>query len=185
MSRRIALLIAVAVAVLALAGLDIAREPDRPDSLEIALDLLEKLVLVAAMVGVAWSVTGLRSLHEDHRALQDHVARGLAKGEDWRRRRASEIAALSDAIDAQFTAWGLSAAERDVAGLMLKGMSLKEIALARDTADATIRQQAQAVYRKAGLSGRAELSAYFLDSLFDLQEPVGPKLLLTPGGGPA
>ena len=31
---------------------------------------------------------------------------------------------------------------------------------------ATILQQAQSIYRKSGLSGRAELSAYFLERLF-------------------
>ena len=66
----------------------------------------------------------------------------------------------------------LTAAERDVAGLILKGMSLKDIALARDTSAATIRQQAQSVYRKAGLTGRAELSAYFLEDLFNVRETV-------------
>ena len=53
---------------------------------------------------------------------------------------------------------------------MLKGMSLKEIAIARDTSEATVRQQAQAIYRKSGLSGRAELAAYFLESLFEEAE---------------
>ena len=50
---------------------------------------------------------------------------------------------------------------------------MKEIALARDTSEATIRQQAQTVYQKSGLSGRAELSAYFLDSLFSEAEEQG------------
>ena len=84
--------------------------------------------------------------------------------------RQDEIEALGNAIEAQFKAWQLSPAEIDIAGLMLKGASLKEIALARDTSEATIRQQAQSIYRKSGLSGRAELSAYFLESLFAAAE---------------
>ncbi len=79
---------------------------------------------------------------------------------------APEIAALGQAIGDQFRLWQLTAAETDIAGRMLKGASLKEVALARDTSEATIRQQAQPVCRKSGLSGRAELSAYFLESLF-------------------
>ncbi|MCZ7679332.1 MAG: hypothetical protein M5U28_11460 [Sandaracinaceae bacterium] len=49
--------------------------------------------------------------------------------------------------------------------LLLKGLSLKEIAAARDTGERTAREQARAVYRKSGLSGRAELAAFFLEDL--------------------
>ena len=53
---------------------------------------------------------------------------------------------------------------------MLKGASLREIAGLRRTSEATIRQQAQNVYRKSGLNSRAELAAYFLEDLFALSE---------------
>jgi DNA-binding NarL/FixJ family response regulator len=49
--------------------------------------------------------------------------------------------------------------------LLLKGLSLKEAAEARQTSERTVRQQALAVYRKAGLAGRAELAAFFLEDL--------------------
>lgn len=39
------------------------------------------------------------------------------------------------------------------------------MARARGTSERTARQQALAVYRKAGLAGRAELSAFFLEDL--------------------
>ncbi len=52
-----------------------------------------------------------------------------------------------------------------VAVLLLKGLSLKEIADTRGTTERTARQQANAIYRKAGLGGRAELSAFFLEDL--------------------
>ena len=55
---------------------------------------------------------------------------------------------------------------------MLKGVSARDIAHLRRTSEVTIRQQAQGVYRKSGLSGRAELAAFFLESLF---EPPGPQ----------
>jgi DNA-binding CsgD family transcriptional regulator len=62
-------------------------------------------------------------------------------------------------------AWQLSAAEREVALLLLKGLSTKEIATVRATSERTAREQARAVYAKAGLAGRAALSAYFLEDL--------------------
>lgn len=72
---------------------------------------------------------------------------------------------LSKAIDLQLSAWGLSEGERTTALFLLKGMSHKEIAAATQRSESTIRQHAVEVYRKSGLSGRAELSAFFLEDL--------------------
>ena len=72
---------------------------------------------------------------------------------------------LSAAIDSQFDRWQLTAAEREVALLLLKGLSHREIAALRDTSERTIRQQSQAIYAKSNLSGRAALSAFFLEDL--------------------
>lgn len=68
-------------------------------------------------------------------------------------------------IDKQFANWNLSNSEKDVALLLLKGLSHKEIANIRDTSEKTVRQQAGQVYEKAGLEGRAQLSAFFLEDL--------------------
>jgi DNA-binding NarL/FixJ family response regulator len=168
--RLLALIAVISAVVLGLTLVDLLREPTLPPIDELAIDLTERLLLVAAMVSVAWTVDGLRDLREGQVALANNLARSVAQGDAWREQRRGEIAALGKAIESQFAQWGLSAAETDVAGLMLKGASLKEIALARDTSEATIRQQAQSIYRKSGLSGRAELSAYFLESLFDTAE---------------
>ena len=65
----------------------------------------------------------------------------------------------------QFERWQLTAAEREVALLLLKGLSHKEIAVLRDTSERTIRQQAQSIYGKSNLSGRAALSAFFLEDM--------------------
>ena len=75
------------------------------------------------------------------------------------------------AIDAQFDRWALSSAEREVALLLLKGLSHKEIAPLRGCSERTVRHQARAVYRKAGLAGRIELAAFFLE---DLLVPSAP-----------
>ncbi|MDD4973315.1 MAG: helix-turn-helix transcriptional regulator [Bacteriovorax sp.] len=68
-------------------------------------------------------------------------------------------------IDKQFATWNLTHSERDVALLLLKGLSHKEIANIRDTSEKTVRQQAGQVYMKANLEGRAQLSAFFLEDL--------------------
>lgn len=173
-NTRLMLMIGViAFVIFGLTAMDLLRDPVFPPLAEVALDLAEKLVLVAAMAVVAWTVYGVQDLREGQEALGNNIARSVSQGDAWRAQRRGEIAALGQAIEDQFRQWQLTAAEIDVAGLMLKGMSLKEIAIARDTAEATIRQQAQAIYRKSGLSGRAELAAYFLESLFEVAEDAG------------
>lgn len=88
-----------------------------------------------------------------------------ADAEAFRANTRTATTAISAAIAAQLTAWGLTPAETEVARLLLLGLSHKEIAGARDTSDRTARDQAQAVYKKAAVAGRAELAAFFLEDL--------------------
>ncbi len=68
-----------------------------------------------------------------------------------------------ETIHQQFNDWSLTHSEQQVAMLMLKGLSLKEIATVRDTKEKTVRQQASGIYGKSGLDGRHALSAWFLE----------------------
>jgi DNA-binding CsgD family transcriptional regulator len=65
----------------------------------------------------------------------------------------------------QFADWGLSPSESEVAMLLIKGLSMKEISLARQVKEKTIRQQATGVYAKSGYAGRHELVAHFIEDL--------------------
>lgn len=69
----------------------------------------------------------------------------------------------------QFDAWSLTPAEKDVALLLVKGLSLEEIARVRESGAKTVRQHAANVYAKAKLEGRHQLAAYFFE---DLLAPV-------------
>ena len=81
---------------------------------------------------------------------------------------------LAEALDQQFDRWRLSPAEKEVALLLLKGLSHKDIAEVRSVTAATARQQARSVYKKAGLSGRHDLAAFFLEDLMlPIQTPEG------------
>ena len=72
------------------------------------------------------------------------------------------------AVQQQFHAWGLTTSEQEVALMLLKGLSLREIATLRDTREKTVRQQASTIYGKSGLEGRHALAAWFLeDFLFE------------------
>ena len=56
--------------------------------------------------------------------------------------------------------------EKEISLLLLKGLSHKEIDYIRNVSgEATARQQARALYQKAGLLGPDDLSAFFLEEL--------------------
>lgn len=129
-------------------------------------DTLATLLTIGSAVGVALLLQRLQAQHEEQLALLRDLDIARAEGEGWRSRVQSHLAGLKGAMDQQFQAWGMTAAEREVGLLILKGLSHKEIAALRATTDATVRQQAQAIYRKAGLPGKTAFSAYFLEDLF-------------------
>lgn len=138
---------------------------------DFALEILDRAFIVGAMIAVAWTAVGLRSVRAEQEVMRDDLARAIELGESWRAGAEREIATLSNAIRHEFAAWALTPAEADVAGLLVKGVSTRDIARLRGTSETTIRQQAQAIYRKSGLRGRAELAAYFLDSLLEARAP--------------
>jgi len=88
----------------------------------------------------------------------------------WRENSKKYVEGLSSAIDEQLNKWGLSPAEKEVAFLLLKGLSLKEVASVRNTTEKTARVQSMSIYAKAGLSSRSELSAFFLEDLLAPQQ---------------
>ena len=72
---------------------------------------------------------------------------------------------FSKIIQSQFDLWNFTQSEREVALLLLKGLTLEEIAAVRETKEKTVRQQASNLYKKAGISGRHELVAFFFEDL--------------------
>ncbi len=73
--------------------------------------------------------------------------------------------AFADLLEERFLDWGLTPAERDVAWFAVKGMSTQEIAGLRNTSEGTVKAQSNAIYRKAGVSGRYQLLSSFVDEL--------------------
>ncbi len=154
----------------ALTVLDAAVDAGTSELPPIWADFVDRLMMIATMFAAAAVVLRLSRLRERTDDLEGAMARAIDEGRAWRKQSQRFVQGLSRAIEAQFDVWGLSPAEADVAGLMLKGASLREIAGLRRTSEATIRQQAQNVYRKSGLTTRSELAAYFLEDLFALGE---------------
>ncbi len=84
-------------------------------------------------------------------------------------------AAFADLLQERFKEWGLTPAEQDVAWFTLKGFSIAEIAALRQTSEGTVKAQSNAIYRKAGVSGRTQLLSLFIEDMLsdpDRQAPA-------------
>lgn len=169
--RRSALAAAVALALVgALAALDLAT--DAGEGVAPGHAVLEGAIVLLGAGGTAllvaqarrWRVQ-LSEAEAANRGLVRDVARAEADAARWRAEAGTLVRGLSEAIDQQFASWGLTPTEQEVARLLLKGLSHKEIAAVREASEATVRQQATSVYKKANLAGRAELAAFFLEDL--------------------
>lgn len=125
----------------------------------------EGFIALAALGGVVFLLSGSFALK---RSLAVEVQRSSslrAEAEQWRMQAKVHIEGLAQEIERQLTLWKLTASEKEVAFLLLKGLSHKEIAEVRSTSEKTVRAQATVIYEKSGLSGRSELSAFFLEDL--------------------
>ena len=141
------------------------REEPRLSALDIALELVDILPVVLMSVGVVLLFKMSNRQREDQLTLIRDLEVARIQGQRWRSEARTLLNGLGEAIDGQFSRWNLTEAEREVALLLLKGLSLKEIAAVRATSERTIRAQARSLYGKAGLTGRAALSAFFLEDL--------------------
>jgi DNA-binding CsgD family transcriptional regulator len=144
-------------------GLELREEPMTPA--EMVLELVKIIPGVLVGVGVVLLFRVSYRQREEQLALLRDLEVARLQGLRWRNECRAVLAGLGEAIDAQFSRWNLTEAEREVALLLLKGLSLKEVAALRATTERTIRAQTRSIYTKAGLTGRAALSAFFLEDL--------------------
>ena len=105
-------------------------------------------------------------------ALRESLEKQRAERDAFKASANVALEGLARAIDAQFRSWHLTPTEREVALMLLKGYGHKEIAALTSRSERTVRQHAGVVYETAGLAGRAELAAYFLN---DLMLPEGER----------
>jgi len=127
---------------------------------------VEVLILTLSLAGIVYFG---RLYYQFAQSKINSLTQGLAlanhQAQQWREANRELIAGLAVQIQKQFDTWQLTRAEAEVGMLMLKGLSHAEIANVRNASERTIRDQARAVYRKSGMTGRTELSAFFLEDL--------------------
>jgi DNA-binding CsgD family transcriptional regulator len=129
---------------------------------DIVADLLDDSeglfhILIESLVFLAISIVLFAELRRVSRLNLE-----VLKERDKTARLSGELLAV---MRGQFADWGLSPSECEVALLLIKGLSMKEISSAREVKEKTIRQQATSVYAKSGYAGRHELAAHFIEDL--------------------
>ena len=120
---------------------------------------LEIFVVIISVSAFSFHIVELVRLVRKHEKINTQVR--IASGE------------FAGVIEELFVSWQLTPAERDVAMLLVKGLSFGGIAAARNAKEGTVKAQANAIYRKAKVSSRHELVALFLDELLQDIE-IGP-----------
>ncbi|MGJ0427927.1 helix-turn-helix transcriptional regulator [Methylobacter sp.] len=134
--------------------------------------LAELLILILSLTGIVYFG---RLYYQFAQAKINLLTQDLAlanqQAQQWREANRELIAGLAVQIQKQFDSWQLTPAEAEVGLLMLKGLSHGEIAHVRNASERTIRDQARAIYRKSGVTGRTELSAFFLEDLLLPRQP--------------
>jgi DNA-binding CsgD family transcriptional regulator len=114
-------------------------------------ELVELGAALGLLLGVGFGWFTLRRMMARNAVVEDQLR--LASG------------AFMEVLEERFCRWELTPAERDVALFALKGMSTQEIAGLREVSEGTIKAQTNAIYRKAGVSGRTQLLSLFVDDL--------------------
>jgi DNA-binding CsgD family transcriptional regulator len=122
----------------------------RPISWEL-YELLQIAVAVGLVIGVILGAVMLVRSFRRHQVAEEKL------------RRAS--GAFMDLLQERFADWGLTPAEQDVALFAIKGMSTQEIAALRSTSEGTVKAQTNAIYRKAGVTGRPQLLSLFIEDM--------------------
>lgn len=114
-------------------------------------ELLEIAAAAGLGIGFVFGILALWHAHRRRRIAEEKL------------RRASGV--FMELLQERFTDWRLTKAEADVALFAIKGMSTAEIATLRKTSEGTVKAQTNAIYRKAGVSGRTQLLSLFIDDL--------------------
>jgi DNA-binding CsgD family transcriptional regulator len=127
--------------------------------------MVEGGVALIALMGVYFLMAGTFKLKRSLENEKEFSAKLLAESKEWKESSKKFIEGLSESIDEQLEKWELTPSEKEVAFMLIKGFSLREIATYRETAEKTTRAQATSIYSKAGLAGRSQLAAFFLEDL--------------------
>ena len=127
--------------------------------------VIEVALLGIVSFGFVYSLKELFKGAYQIKRLQEDIEALEKSKERWKTQSKSLIEGLSKKIDQQFVDWELTKSEIEVGFLLVKGLTQKEISETRSTSLKTTQHQCQSIYKKARVSGRTELAAFFLEDL--------------------
>ncbi|MFT6070328.1 MAG: DNA-binding CsgD family transcriptional regulator [Bacteriovoracaceae bacterium] len=133
-----------------------------------AFDLiLEGSILVLVLITANYVWKKFTSEIETKESVEQDLEETKKLALLWEEKSKHFIREFQAHVTTQFNAWNLSKSEKDISILILQGMSSKEISGVRFTSERTIRNQCRSIYEKSKLSGKSELSAFFLSELIE------------------
>jgi DNA-binding NarL/FixJ family response regulator len=130
----------------------------------------EVVMFGIAFAALIWQIRVIMKKNDHIELLNTELLDTKQSYQEWKAKTHASAQEIRQLIDKQFLLWHLSHSEKDVALLLIKGLSMKEIAEIRNTQEKTVRQQATTIYKKSELSGRQELAAFFLEDI--LSAPI-------------
>jgi len=126
---------------------------------------IEASVAIVTLISVYFLVKETFILKMSLIKERELSAKLMDESSHWKKSSKKFLDGLSQSIEEQLDKWELTKSEKEVAFLLIKGFSLKEIAAFRSTAEKTTRAQATSIYAKSNVTGRSQLSAFFLEDL--------------------
>jgi len=161
-TKETVLIIIFAIVVIA-SGADLAADLSHGADTEHIIK--ESVVVSISTIAIAWLLWGLHQQRLEIRSLQQELETANSHQTSPKKYVLEARKKLGNVVTQQFTEWMLTGSEIEVGWLLLKGLSLKEIAIVRSTQEKTVRQQASSIYKKAGVSGRHSFSAWFIEDI--------------------
>jgi DNA-binding NarL/FixJ family response regulator len=124
---------------------------DKPEAAGGENQTVENLMTLVLILSALSTGYALYKFHRRHLSLDRQIR--VASG------------AFETVLQEHFDQWSLTASERDVARLAIKGLSIAEMADLRGSKEGTIKAHSAAIYRKSGVTGRLELLSLFIEEI--------------------
>lgn len=122
-----------------------------------AWELVHLIFEIVAVVGLGFGALTLRGRLVGLRSYAERAAETI----EVMRGHFEEV------LEMNFSKWGLTKAERDITLLIVRGLTVAQIAEARSTAQGTIKAQSTSIFRKIGVSSKTELLSLIIDEFID------------------
>ena len=161
-SKEIVLILVFAIVVVA-SGADLVADLSHGADAEHMIK--EAIIVFLSMLAIAWLLRDLHQQRLEIRSLRQELDTANRSQAHPKKYVLEARKKLGNVVTQQFSEWQLTGSETEVGWLLLKGLSLKEIAMLRNTQEKTVRQQASSIYKKAGVGGRHAFSAWFIEDI--------------------